>query len=122
MKPRTPCKTCPWRVDAHVKDIPNFELELAERLTATTTGEYLAPMMACHQSEDTKFVCAGWLARHGEDSLTVRMALVGALKPADGTLKGITPEGLHPGEDWPEIHDNYDEVLDKMRQQDEEIA
>lgn len=120
MSCRAPCKSCPWRVDAHVDDIPGFDLELAEALVNTTTGDLGAPMMACHQSEDVKFVCAGWLARHGVDSITVRLALAGVLTPLDGTLKGIEIDGLSPGEDWPELHNNYDEVLAKMRAQMEE--
>lgn len=114
---RQPCKTCPWRVDAHVRDIPGFRLEMAEGLIATTSGEFGAPIMACHQSDETKFVCAGWLARHGADSLTARMVLANAIRPADGTSKGITPEGMEPGEDWPELHADYPEVLAKMRRQ-----
>lgn len=114
---RQPCKTCPWRIDAHVRDIPNFQLPLAEGLIHTTSGGFGAPIMACHQSDQTMFVCAGWLARHGADSVTARMVMAGALKPADGTAKGITPDGLEPSEGWPELHTDYPEVLEKMRRQ-----
>lgn len=116
---RTPCKTCPWRVAQHADEIPGFQLEMAEGLTGTTTGEFGAPMMACHQSDEGKhFVCAGWLARHGQGSVTVRMVLGGMLSEdqINGTLKGVTVEGLEPGKDWPEIHADYPEVLDKLRE------
>lgn len=115
---RQPCKTCPWRVDAHADDIPGFRLELAERLLGTCTGEFGAPMMACHQSDQTMFVCAGWLARHGQDSIMVRMALAGVLPERDDfTLKGVTAEGCQPGPDWPALHTDYPEVLEKLREQ-----
>lgn len=71
MKPIKQCVTCPWRVDADVNDIPNYDRELHEGLddTITKQGEELSGMlcptmriMACHYSKPgEEFPCAGWL-------------------------------------------------------------
>lgn len=104
---RQPCKTCPWRVDQGAEDIPNFSLEMAEALERTTHGEFGAPQMACHQSrEGEEFVCAGWLAVHGYDSIAVRLQVISGKLPA---------EALRPGPDWPELHDSFAEMIEKLR-------
>lgn len=113
---RAPCKTCPWRVDQDATVIPNFHLALAERLIATTGDEFGAPQFACHQSQAGKeVVCAGWLARYGWDNVGVRIGLI--------TGK-YTPDQLQPGDDWPEIHETFEDVIEKLRstasQEDEE--
>lgn len=101
------CKTCPWRLDARASEIPNFNLDLAEGLVSTISGQYGAPIMACHQSKpEQEIPCAGWLAVHGWHSIAVRLKLI------DGS---VTADALTPGEDWPEIHTDYPEVLEKLR-------
>lgn len=104
---RQPCKTCPWRVDQDASVIPGFSLELAERLERTTHGEFGSPMFACHQSrEDEEIVCAGWLARYGYDSISVRLMLMSGR---------LSPEALEPGPGWPETHETFAEVIEKLR-------
>jgi hypothetical protein len=104
---RVPCRSCPWRVDQDASDIPNFDLELAERLRDTCSGEFGAAMFACHQSrEGAEVVCAGWLARYGRDNIAVRLQVM---------VGKIAPEALEPGDDWPETHETFDEVIEKLR-------
>lgn len=105
---REPCPTCPWRVDKHADTIPGFSLEMAENLVTTCSGELGAPMFACHQSKpDKEIVCLGWLVNYGWDSLTVRLNLA---------AEKLTPEDLERGEDWPELHDTFEEVIEKLRE------
>jgi hypothetical protein len=105
---RRPCPSCPWRVDQDASDIPNFSLDLAERLERTTHGEIGAPMFACHQSrEGEEIVCAGWLARYGYNSIAVRMMVLAGR---------VSPEALEPGVDWPELHETFEDVIVKLRE------
>lgn len=105
--PAQPCASCPWRLDTHADQIPNFDLTKAENLLNTTTGELMAPMMACHMSQEgDEFVCAGWLARHGRDSIFAWIAVIEGRLPA---------AALDPKPGWPAIHDTYQDVLDKLR-------
>jgi len=69
--------------------------------------DFGASVFACHQSrEGQEFACAGWLSKVGHRHPSVRLAVIsGKLDPA----------ALQPGEDWPDLHDNYPEVLDKLR-------
>lgn len=113
MKCRVPCPTCPWRVDKDASTIPNFDLELAERLERTSPDErgmgpdYGDPMFACHQSlPEQEVACSGWLAIHGSAHPNVRMLVI---------LKKIPVEALSPGPGWPELHTNYRQVIEKLR-------
>jgi len=102
-----PCATCPWRVDQHADAIPNFDLELAENLIGTTSDQLGAPLFACHQSRPGReVVCRGWLVAYGWDNIAVRLKLI------NGSL---TPEDLTAGEDWPELHSTFGEVIEKLR-------
>lgn len=113
---KKPCASCPWRKDQDARDIPNFDLALAERLTATCPDDrgfgpdYGATTFACHQSKvDHEFYCAGWLAQVGNCHPNVRIDV----------RFGVIPEdALAPKEDWPELHDTYGEVLAKLRATD----
>lgn len=111
--PGKPCPSCPWRCAASAEDIPNFDLSLAERLANTCPDhkgmgpDFGASMFACHQSkEGDEFPCAGWLAKVGNRHPSVRIAVF------EGRLD---PAALKPGVDWPELHDTYQDVLDKLR-------
>lgn len=108
-----PCPSCPWRKDQTAQDIPHFVLDRAEGLASTCPDakgygpDFFAPMFACHQSDtDKEFPCAGWLAQVGECHPRVRIAV---------SQGAIPSERLQPGENWPELHDNYPEVLEKLR-------
>ena len=104
---RKPCPSCPWRVDQHADDIPNFRLELAENLVSTTSDQLFAPTFACHQSrEGAEVACAGWLVRYGWDNLGVRLGLM---------TGRYTPDELEIGDDWPELHETFDDLIDKLR-------
>jgi hypothetical protein len=110
-----PCESCPWRIDKGADDIPGFSLPLAEALTATCPDErgfgpeFGAPMFACHHSkEHSEIPCAGWLAAVGERHPNVRIAVM------EGR---IDPRALEYAPDSPELHENYREVLTKLRGQ-----
>jgi len=110
---RTPCPSCPWRTDQAASDIPRYRTGLAEALAVTSPNErgvgpdLDAPQFACHQSlEGEEFACAGWLATQGHRHPAVRLAV---------TQGRIPPEALAPGEDWPELHATFGEMLAKLR-------
>jgi hypothetical protein len=110
---RVPCPTCPWRVDKDASTIPNFDLELAERLVYTSPDdrgmgpEYGAPIFACHQSKpEQEVVCSGWLAVVGDAHPNVRL----------GVIMGKIPvEALKPQPGWPRLHTNFRQVMEKLR-------
>jgi Family of unknown function (DUF6283) len=110
---RKPCPACPWRVDQDAAAIPHFSLDLAEQLAGTCPDDrnmgpdFGSAQFACHQSRPgAAIVCAGWLAVVGHRHPAVRVAV----------LTGATPhEALSPGEDWPELHSHYGEVIEKLR-------
>ncbi|MBS0426069.1 MAG: hypothetical protein JSR41_02135 [Proteobacteria bacterium] len=111
--PHQPCPSCPWRMDQDAQDIPHFSLALAERLAATCPDhrgrgpDFGAPMFACHQSKvGAEVHCAGWLASVGHAHPAVRLGIV------SGRLDAAR---LAPGPGWPALHDNYAQVLDKLR-------
>jgi len=102
-----PCASCPWRVDQHADDIPNFRLDLAEGLTSTITGELGAPIFACHQSKEQREVpCVGWLWVYGYDSIAIRLRM----------LRGeMTQDELVPDPSI-ELHATFDEFIAKLRE------
>ncbi len=69
--------------------------------------DFGATQFACHQSRaGREVVCAGWLAVVGHCHPAVRL----------GVALGATPvEALSPGEDWPELHASFAEVIGKLR-------
>lgn len=107
---RQPCRSCPWRRDQDAQDIPNFRLDLAEALAATSPDDrgfgpdFGSAQFACHQSrEGAEVVCAGWLAQVGSAHPAVRIqVMTGRLDPA----------ALEPR---PELHDTFGEVIEKLR-------
>lgn len=110
---RRPCVGCPWIRDRTAGGIPGFDLRMAEKLAATCPDSYGfgpdfgAPVFACHHSRDgDEFPCAGWLAAVGEAHPGVRLRVQAG---------GIDPEALSPGEDWPELHETFDEMIAKLR-------
>ena len=108
-----PCPSCPWRRDQDGSAIPFYDHAKAEGLAATSPDErgygpdYGAPMFACHQStNEREFACAGWLAAVGAAHPNVRLNV---------SLGHLEPEALEPGEDWPELHATFQEVIEKLR-------
>ena len=108
-----PCPGCPWRVDKDATDIPNFSLAKAEALANTSPCEkgfgpsFSDGMFACHQSyEGKEFACAGWLATVGHAHPMVRLAI------ATGSLSS---SALEPSKGWPELHDDFQQVIAKLR-------
>jgi hypothetical protein len=111
--PGKPCASCPWRKDSTAADIPNFSMELAERLASCSPDssnvgpDHDAKLFACHQSKpDAELACAGWLAVAGHRHPRVRFAVF---------KKKLDESALEPGPDWPELHPSYPEVLEKLR-------
>lgn len=110
--PPIPCPSCPWRTDARADDIPNFSLPQAKRLRATCPDArgfgqgFDASWFACHQSRDgAEIPCAGWLAQVGNAYPLVRLAVSQGCLPA---------ETLSPGTNWPPLHDNYGQVMERL--------
>ena len=110
---KTPCPSCPWRVDQTAEAIPGFCIDKAEALVACSPDErgrgpdFSSPMFACHLSSVGKEMpCAGWLAQVGHAHPRVRLAVL---------TDRLPPENLKPGKDWPALHDNYSDVLRKLR-------
>lgn len=69
---------------------------------------YLDPIFACHQSRlNEEFACAGWLAKVGHAHPRIRYLVSTGKLPA---------EALKPGPEWPVLHSNYQDVLDKLRE------
>lgn len=108
-----PCPSCPWRVDQHAADIPNFDMKMAKSLSKTcpdkrnTGPDFGAALFACHQSHDgEEFPCAGWLATVGHCHPGVRLSV---------SMGRLDSKTLKPGTDWPELHSTYPEVLEKLR-------
>lgn len=107
-----PCAPCPIRADN--VDNPDAKLpaqqwnDLRGTVRDPVTGEQPqlgAPMFGCHKGApgtDGDLACAGWLARFGMDHITVRIAI------ASGRLPH---QALHPGADWPPLHETWDEVV-----------
>lgn len=108
-----PCASCPWQKSAVADDIPTFDLALAESLAKCSPDargigpDFGAPLFACHQSTcGEEFACAGWLAVVGARHPGVRYAVY---------QERLDPRALEPGADWPALHENYPEVLAKLR-------
>ena len=88
-------------------------MQKAENLKGTCPDErgygpdYGASLFACHKSKDgAEIACAGWLAVAGKCHPGVRIAV---------TFGRLDPKVLEAGEDWPELHKDYGEVLEKLR-------
>ncbi len=103
--PRRPCGECPWRQDTEPGQFPASRYEALRSTTIDDDGNHAgfdAAMFACHKSgEGEEFICAGWLASVGMMNIRVRL-LVSAGE--------IPVEALSPGDDWPPLFDDYDEM------------
>lgn len=107
---RIPCKTCPWRIEQHADEIPNFKLELAESLANTTVTAIESPIFACHQSkfDGQEVICVGWLWRYGWDNIQIRLRLMnGKTQPEELEIQDGFDEILHP---------SFEEMIEKLRE------
>lgn len=105
-----PCPSCPWRRSSTVggADIPGFSIVDMRKLANTapprgTTHDGFRTIMACHHSRPGReYACAGYIARHGESNINVRlMAFAGAdLNKVIANCAGI------------DLFDNFHEMLD----------
>ena len=69
---RTPCQTCPWRLDA----VGEFPAE-AFRHSARTAHDMSTRTFACHASGTAKpAICAGFLLRGAAHNMAVRLMLL----------------------------------------------
>lgn len=100
-------------MDTTGADIPNLDLELAERLAETCPDEhgmgpqFGSPMFACHQSRpEREVVCAGWLASVGINHPSVRLGIHSGR---------FAREMTKPGPGWPALHTDFRPVISKLR-------
>lgn len=83
-----PCQSCPYR-----RDVPSGVWDTTEyaKLPAYDypTGEQPLSLFQCHQTDansDRARMCAGWAGCHGEELLSLRLAVVtGQISPATYT-------------------------------------
>ena len=105
---RYPCAECPRRRDAEPGQFPACRYDEL-RATAGKPGAEAspgAPMFACHKTaEGREQACAGWLAVTGYEHFGIRLAVL------RGELPGSV---LSPGEGWPDLYDDYDEMTAAM--------
>lgn len=69
---RTPCEECPWKVESPIGAFPAE----AYRVSAPTSYDAAMSTFACHMAgADSPATCAGFLCRHGDNNLGVRLSL-----------------------------------------------
>lgn len=102
-----PCAECPWRRDVEPGQFPPGRYAALRGTTVGPGGHEArldAALFACHKSRDgEEFACAGWLAAVGHRSLRVRLLAARGEIPA---------EALRPGEGWPPLFGDYDEMAE----------
>jgi hypothetical protein len=83
---RSPCSTCPWRIDA----VGEFPAE-AFRHSANTAYDMANKEFGCHQSGGGKpATCAGFLLRGARHNLNTRLKLIsGQIDPASISDAGL---------------------------------
>lgn len=85
---RKPCRECPWRMDVPVGVFPAD----AFRESAPTSYDGAIKTFACHMNKVTATAtCAGFLLRHGENNVGVRLALSGERIDLDDVDDGGVP-------------------------------
>jgi hypothetical protein len=111
-----PCKSCPWRVDSDVSSIPGYDQQKAVGLLRTASagnGDAFRPIMACHNSTETKMhACKGYLAREGWSNLNVRILLSkGQMLNPTAVFHACETHGV-------QLEPNYPAVLEKLASAD----
>jgi hypothetical protein len=105
---RYPCQQCPWRKDADLADFTDADFIKLGAANGRPGAEASldGPMMSCHLDQPgtahAMRLCGGWLATVGHDHLAVRFHVLTGKLPADV---------LAPGEDWPALYADLDEML-----------
>lgn len=107
-----PCNECPIRSD----NIHNPQSKFPAQRWAELTSTVCAPdggspqlgdaMFGCHKGApgtDEDLACAGWLARFGENHMSVRLAIA---------IGRLPVEALTPRVDWPPLHETWEAVID----------
>lgn len=85
---KTPCEECPWRMDVPTGVFPAE----AFRTSAPTAYDAAQSMFACHMAGLAAATCAGFLLRHDENNLAVRLSRAfGKLPPGDVVSDGGFP-------------------------------
>lgn len=85
---RKPCKECPWRMDVPAGVFPPD----AFRESAPTAYDSAIKTFGCHMNKVTaSATCAGFLLRHGENNIGVRLALSGERIELDEVEDGGLP-------------------------------
>lgn len=113
---KKPCPSCPWRPEAHMRDIPGFDLDLSRGLRRLwrVAGADAVQMirgrfaMACHGTCGDEKLCAGYAIaqqRAGIPNVALRIALVA------GWIDGL------PEDDGTPLHADLDEVVAKHERQ-----
>jgi hypothetical protein len=103
---RFPCAECPVRKDNAGNPRSKFPASRWEALRATSGDAGPgAPLFGCHEGEPgtgADLLCAGWAASFGRESAEVRIAVMCGLLPV---------EALDPGVNWPELYQDWDEMV-----------
>ena len=108
-----PCGPCPWvRANADRLCYPNLAAYAQDTIPELgfgppTDDDPLAPLgtlFACHHDTQNR-LCAGHVATVGHAHPLIRLALIWRL---------LDPAVLTPGEDWPELFDDYQQMVDTV--------
>lgn len=111
---KSPCAECPWVKSTAPGQFPRANYERLRNTTGEPGKEapWDASLFACHKSsEENEMPCAAWLASVGFENLRVRILL------SEGK---IPPEAMQPGDDWPELHESYDEMMEAKAGEEDE--
>ena len=85
---RVPCAECPWRMDVPTGVFPPD----AFRTSANTAYDGAIKTFGCHMSKKTApHTCAGFLHRHAENNIGVRLSLNGERIDLDTVSDGGLP-------------------------------
>lgn len=106
------CVTCPWRVDSHTDNIPNYERELHEKLDNTIASQDVFAqlsdrscekrVMACHyQQHGEQRYCIGWLMNQigPGNNIGMRLRMLDCQNSDEIELRG-------------EQHENFEDTFD----------
>jgi hypothetical protein len=85
---RKPCKECPWRMDVPTGVFPAD----AFRESAPTSYDGAIKTFGCHMNKTTAVAtCAGFLLRHSDNNIGIRLSLSGERIDLDTVEDGGVP-------------------------------